>query len=243
MEPINIDGVYVVHAKKGYEIHEKRVNELFKKHALSFEFMTDGDPSVMTISQLQKYFSSDIKSLLSIGVLSCTLNHILSYEQIAKKGIQWALVFENDPYFENNFNENLNKVIKEAKTLPPGFIISLENSTLKFPSHKIIKKGKYLYEAQQGRMAGAYLVDLKGAKNMLADLQSNKCAQVIDWWHNGMIDRNVVKMYWAHPTLTEQGSHNGLQSATISTKNKGLQRRISWLAQKYYKTYITRHFK
>ncbi len=243
MEPINIDAVYVIHAKIGYEIHEKRVTALFKKHGLSFEFMTDGDPSVMTVSQLEKYFCPDIKNLLSIGVLSCTLNHILSYEQIVKNNIQLALVFENDPFLLNNFNENLNKVIKEAKTLPQGFIISLENSTLKFPSFKVIKKEKYLYEAKAGRMAGAYLVDLQGAKNMLTDLQSSKCTQVIDWWHNNMIDRGVVKMYWAHPPLTEQGSHNGLQSSTISTKNKSWQRRLSWLAQKYFKTYITRHFK
>jgi len=42
---------------------------------------------------------------------------------------------------------------------------------------------------------------------------------------------------------TEQGSHDGLLSATISSKNKSIQHRIAWLAQKYYKTYITRWFK
>lgn len=66
---------------------------------------------------------------------------------------------------------------------------------------------------------------------------------MIDWWHNDMIERNVIKMYWAHPALTEQGSHNGLLSAVISTKEKSNKRRISWLAQKFYKTYITRWFK
>lgn len=86
-------------------------------------------------------------------------------------------------------------------------------------------------------------MDLQAAKNILEDLKTNKCNDVIDWWHNDLIKRNIVKMYWAEPPLTEQGSHNGLLYGTISTKNKNTGRRIAWLAQKYYKTYIRRWFK
>ena len=71
----------------------------------------------------------------------------------------------------------------------------------------------------------------------------HKCKQVIDWWHNTLIERQVIQMYWADPPVTEQGSHNGLLSAGISTKQKTMQRRIAWMAQKYYKTYVTRWFK
>jgi diketogulonate reductase-like aldo/keto reductase len=53
----------------------------------------------------------------------------------------------------------------------------------------------------------------------LEDLKTNKCGYVIDWWHNDLIKRNVIKMYWAYPALTEQGSHNGLLNSTISSKS------------------------
>jgi glycosyl transferase, family 25 len=238
----NIDATYVVHAKKGYEIHEKHVITLLNKHDLPFEFMTDGDPSLFTDELINNYFVSNIKNVLSTGVLSCTLNHILCYERIVQNNHKHTLIFENDPFLLDNFNEKLSNILAEAQTLPPGHIISIENTALKFPKFKTIKKNKFLYKADFGRFAGAYIIDLQAAKDILTHLKTNKCETVIDWWHNSLINRGIVKMYWAYPAITEQGSHNGMMSSTISTKNKNLKRRIAWLAQKYYKTYFLRFF-
>jgi glycosyl transferase family 25 len=243
VEKFGIEGIYIVHVKKGYEVHEARINKLFNELGLKFEFVTDGSPSTFDSGILNKYFVPDIRTKLTDGVLSCTLNHILSYEKIVNNNNRYALVFENDPFFIGNFIEQIKKVTTEANTLPEGFIISLENTTLEFPPTKKLQKGKYLYEADHGRCAGAYLIDLQAAKNILSDLETNKCEQVIDWWHNTLIDNKVVKMYWADPPLTEQGSHNGLLFGGISSQNKSITRRIAWLAQKYYKSYITRWFK
>ncbi len=91
-------------------------------------------------------------------------------------------------------------------------------------------------------MAGAYIIDLKGAEQILNDLEQNKCHIAIDWWHNSMIKRGVVKMYWAHPAFVEQGSHNGHLSATISSKPGNTKRKISWFLQKNYKLYFRRLF-
>ena len=243
IELFGIEGIYVVHAKKGYEFHEERVNHLFKENGLSFEFVTDGDPACFTDELLNKYFTKDIRNLLPDGIVSCTLNHILSYERIIKNNNKFSLVFENDPFFLGDFPGKIIKIAKEADTLTPGFLASLENTILKFPPYKNVRKGQLLYPSEYGRCAGAYLIDLKGAKDIMEDLKANKCAQVIDLWHNTLIQRKVVKMYWADPPLTEQGSHNGLLSSTISSQRKSFSRRISWLAQKYVKSYITRWFK
>jgi len=91
-------------------------------------------------------------------------------------------------------------------------------------------------------MAGAYLIDLTGATNILNDLKQTKCHTVIDWWHNTLIERGVVKMYWAQPPLVEQGSHNGQLSSTISTKPGTRSRRIKWWIQKSFKYYYRRLF-
>ncbi|CAN5786902.1 hypothetical protein BH11BAC3_BH11BAC3_45640 [soil metagenome] len=243
IKQFGIEGVYVVHAKKGYEFHEERINKLFKENGLSFEFVTDGDPVCFTEELLNKYFTKDIRNLLSDGILSCTLNHILIYERIVKNNNKFALVFENDPFFIGDFPTKIVNIAKEAATLKPAFLVSLENTLLKFPPAKNLRKGQLLYAANYGRCAGAYLVDLQGAKDILENLKTNKCAQVIDLWHNTLIERKVVDMYWADPPITEQGSHNGLLSSTISSQRKSLTRRISWLAQKYVKSYITRWFK
>jgi len=243
LEQFGIEGIYIVHAKKGYEKHEDRINKLFTKLGLHFEFVTDGDPSNFSPDIINKYFSEDIYQILSPGILSCTLNHILSYERMVKNNNRFALVFENDPFFLGDFVKKIEKIATEAKTLQPGFLISLENTMLKFPLYKQVRKGQLLYPATYGRCAGAYLLDLQAAKDILKELETNKCSQVIDWWHNTLIDRKVVNMFWAEPPITEQGSHNGKLSAGISTKQNSLLRQFSWMAQKYYKTYVTRLFK
>ena len=78
---------------------------------------------------------------------------------------------------------------------------------------------------------------------MIKDAIEQKCGKVIDWWHNDMIDRKIIKMYWAHPPLTEQGSFNGKLNSSISIRNNGQIRRFRWLFQKFYKMYILRIFR
>jgi glycosyl transferase family 25 len=239
-----IDEIYIVHAVLGYELHEQHTRKLFAKLGLdNYEFVTEGDLSCLTQAMLDKYFCSNIKEVLRPGVMSCTLNHILSYERIVARGNKYALVFENDPFLLGNFIKKIKRVVNEANTLKPGFIISLENTTLRFPSFTKTKKGKYLYKASYGRAAGAYLIDLTGAQKILEDLKTNKCCQVIDWWHNTLIKRGVVDMYWAHPPLTEQGSHNGMMHSIISSKNSSVVRRVQWITQKFYRTHIRQIFK
>ncbi len=243
LKDYGIEGIYIVHAKRGYEIHEERIKRIFGNLNLNYELVTEGDISNFNDELLQKYFCPEIETKLSKGIISCTLNHILSYEKMIAANNKYALVFENDPFFLGDFLTKIKKIAAEADTLTPGFIISLENTTLKFPDFRKVKKGKHLYEASYGRAAGAYLIDLKGAKDILENCKSEKCCQVIDWWHNTLISKNIIKMYWAHPAFVEQGSHNGLMSSTISSKNKSTVRRLRWNAQKFYKMYIYRWFK
>jgi glycosyl transferase family 25 len=239
---IGIGHIYVVHALKGYEEQEQRLIKIFKAYGLDFEFVTDGDTSTWKQEQIDHYFIPGIKEQLKPGILSCTLNHILCYERMIKNNDKYALIFENDPFFLGDFIQKLKRIIVEADTLEPGFIISLENTSLEFPSFRETKKGKYLYPANRGRCAGAYLVDQAAAERILENVKGYKCDTVIDWWHNSLIQRGVVKMYWAHPALTEQGSHNGKMVSNISFRSQGGIRRLKWLLQKNYKLYIRRLF-
>ena len=238
-----IGHIYIIHALKGYEGHQARLQEILPFTGIDFTFVTDGDPALWTEVLIDKYFDKHIKSTLRTGVLSCTLNHILSYEKMLEAGLEYGLFFENDPFFLGGiegFRPKVDSLLLEAEELEPGFIISLENTTLRFPKRSRLKKGQKLYAATQGRAAGAYIVDRVGIERMLADLKSKPCDTVIDWWHNDMIDRGVIKMYWAHPVLTEQGSHNGKLNAGISSKNASVFRQLKWKVQKAYKQLLHR---
>ncbi len=232
--------IYVIHAVNGYDFQEQHVKKLFSKYNLEFEFVVDGDPTVTDRSILEKHFTHDFIDKTSAGQMSCTLNHILAYKKFIASDKKYAIIFENDPFFLRNFLKKLNKVYQEIEQLEEGYIVSLENTTLRFPSFFQLKKNKTLYKAKVGRMAGAYIIDASGAKKAVIHLQTQKCKDIVDWWHNSLIKSNIIKMYWAHPPLTEQGSHNGLMSGTISSKSKSMTRRIRWVLRKFYRFIILR---
>lgn len=235
-----IDNIYIVHALKNYEKHEKRLHHILPPLGIRYNFVTKGDPTLITDNVLEKYFCSYIKSKLKIGILSCTLNHIYCYEELINNNQDLIIVFENDPFFLGDFRNKLDLILNELIAIPPGFIISLENTTLRRPKRSDLITHKYLYPAKQGRAAGAYIIDRKAVENILEDLESNKCCEVIDWWHNDLIDRNIIKMYWAYPVLTEQGSHNGKMHAVISSKQSSVLRELRWNIQKLYKWLLWR---
>nr|WP_319400470.1 glycosyltransferase family 25 protein [uncultured Carboxylicivirga sp.] len=236
------EGVFIVHALNGYRYHEERIKILFKQQGIKYEFVTDGDPSCMNQDVFKSTFDESVLSKFSIGGISCTLNHFYAYKRMLDKGLKYAIVFENDPCFLGDFKNQLAKIFNELEDLESGFIVSLENSTLRFPSVWTTKRNKYLYRANSGRMAGAYIIDAVAAQKIIDDLKLNKCNKIIDIWHNNLIDRGIIKMYWAHPALIEQGSHNGTMSSTISSKKNSLKRKLIWATLKYYKMSIKRLF-
>jgi glycosyl transferase family 25 len=236
--------IYIVHGISGYEDREKWLEQHLKiENNLEYNLITESPDSEQNEYWIKKYFSDNIRDLLSKGGIFCTLVHILCYEAFLKSNHRYAIIFENDICLFSNFNFKIKKIFKDADLLEPGFFISLENSTLRFPSLWKTRRGKYLYPADSGRCAGAYIIDRLGAENILLDLKQNKCREVIDFWHNDLIRNHIVRMYWSHPPIAEQGSSSGKFKSSSSTKDNGNIRYIRWMVQKLYKMYILRLFK
>jgi glycosyl transferase, family 25 len=238
-----VDNIYVVHAPTGYEVREKILRKVFDENRFGYQFVTESLDAHENEELIKKYFAPNIKSVLHKGALYCTLVHFLIYERFLASNHKYAIIFENDVCFLGDFKNDIKKIIAEANTLQEGFIISLENSTLRFPPWRETKKGKYLYEADKGRCAGAYLIDKTAAQRMLDHLKYNKCNVVIDHWQNTLLDQKLLKMYWAHPPLIEQGSFNGKLPSSISVRAGGNFRSIKWAVQKFYKMYLLRLFR
>ena len=240
-----IDNIYVVHGITGYEERERFLDDALRgRFNLDFEFVTELADSGENEKLFARYFVENIRNILPKGALYCTLIHILIYEKIVINGDRFAIVFENDICFlGDTFVEKIGAVAREASQLKEGFLVSLENSTLRLPSWRETKTGKLLYPASRSRCAGAYMLDRKAAENMLQRLKSEKCYEVIDWWHNSLIREGFIDMYWAHPPLTEQGSFNGKYVSSTSSRSNSHVRRVKWLCQKFLKTYVTRWFR
>lgn len=234
--------IFVIHALSGYDFHEKRVIDLMIKYNIPFEFMSEGDPSNFSKINLEEFFITNIQKNLNTGPLSCGLNHFLIYKKMLYENINYAMILEDDFVLLKNFFPRILEILNRLDELPKGFLLSLENTTLQFPGYFQTKKNKIFYRAKKGRMAAAYIIDYKAASNIIKDLKCNKCYLPIDHWHNDLSSRNIINIFWVHPPVIEQGSHNGMMYGTMSTKINSIQRRIRWNIQKFYKYYIRRVF-
>lgn len=233
--------VRIVHASKGYELQEAHILAQMQKFNIPFSFELRGDKTEISDEVRQQYFN--MAATYSVGSLSCTLKHLLIYESFLKSPKPYLLVFEDDIFLSKNFNIKLNQILQEIETRSiNGCLISLENSCMRFPSYWQSKKGQLLYKARDGRAAGAYLLDKKAVQVMTDLLRKEKCNNVIDWWHNYLAQENLLSIYWAHPTIAEQGSHNGKLSAAISTHRHSWKRQIIWLGHKFFRSYFRRLF-
>ena len=67
------------------------------------------------------------------------------------------------------------------------FLISLEESNLKYVRKSERKEDSLLYKKPIGRMAGAYLMDTICAQALINEIENNKCNLAIDWFHNCLI--------------------------------------------------------
>lgn len=236
-------GIYVIHALRGGEAVRERVRK--ELDGYQFDFMSDGDISKFTDELMSQYFCPNIKAILSDGPTSCALNHFLACEKIAQRKCRYAIVFEDDIYLEPNFDRELQAIIAEIDQQDlHGYLISLENTTLRFPSYKQKIRGKRLHKASVGRTAGAYMLDWECAAKIVEYTHQNKCDDPLDWWHNVLARNNVMQIFWTHPTITEQGSHNGKSESILDSKrNRSLVRRFKWLTKKYYKLIVRRLFR
>ena len=135
---------FVIHAESGYEYHGQRLMKLFNKKSIPFQFVTEGAPSNFSTEFLSKYFVPDILDKYSKGGISCTLNHFLALEKFVNSKESIALIFENDPFFIGDFKKKLKCILPEIQKLNSGFIVSLENTTLTFPSYCQTNKNQHI---------------------------------------------------------------------------------------------------
>jgi len=229
---------FVIHVSDDF-LREKHVKSQLAKTNLAPSFMLKGDKLDLSENVLSKYFAKDMKDVSS--TTSCAYKHILSYEDIVKNQSQYALIIEDDIIFYNKFNRSINLIIDEIKKKEiSNYIISIEDSLLKYIDGSKRVTDQLLYPRQEGRMAGAYLIDFNAAQNILLEISNQRCDCPIDIFHNHCSKKGLIDIYWAQPTLTLQASLEGSLATLIDDKKSGFFRIISFTIQKFYKRTIYR---
>lgn len=203
-------------------------------------FIHDGDLETISQEILAKYFSGELSSLSA--AVSCAYKHILAYYEVLKLNQnEYSLILEDDIYLNDKFCIHLKNILNEIKQRKlKNFLISLEESNLKYVKGSERKKNVFLYKKSRGRMTGAYLIDKKSAKTMLSEIEQNKCNLPVDWFHNYCSEIGLIDIYWAHPTISVQGSLNGKIKSLIDRKPRGLVKIIKFSISRLYKKLLYR---
>lgn len=236
-------GVFVAHVREGYSDRERHIRTMLGDAGVPFEFMLDGDIADITPERRATYFSPDLS--IPLPAQSCSLKHLLIYEEIVKRGLPGALVLEDDICLSSRFPEVFSRSMEELRDYehPDGdpaspavpIIISYEDTRLRFVERSRREKGRVLYTGDRDRMTGCYYINRAGAEAILRSVRT--CGGLhspIDLYHAWMLRRDELLYLWCHPTVATQGSHIGKFRSGINLDKTFLTERI-WLLKRLYR--------
>lgn len=212
---IDIPAIFVLHVRCGYEDRNIHIRSMMQRLRLPFEFMLDGDIPLLDDRKMRMFFPSEGLFSVPSAAVSCSCKHLLAYRQILERGLDGAVILEDDIILSKNFETVLGKSLEE---LPSGeaAIISFEDSRLRFVPGSMRCKGVVLYPGPHDRLAGAYYITSAAAKAILDYVYEHKLDEPIDIFHTTMLKKGLLKYYWTYPCVASQGSFSGLFASSLS---------------------------
>lgn len=235
----SVDEVFVVHVKKGNEDRKARLDSQFQQLGITPKWMLDADIVDLDATFLNKYIKPNSELYPVRPITSCTVKHLLICESLLHSDAETMLIFEDDILLDTHFLDIFHKIMSEYQrkqhwhTQP--IFISIENSTHAYVPVAERVPNQYLYPATKTRCAGAYVINKTTAKAIMQQVEKNGCHLPIDWYYNYLCDQNTIKILWSHPTIVEQGSHNGMMKSAVSKTRYGFYYRLQWWFKKLIK--------
>lgn len=227
------DKAFIIHVR-GNKERERHIKNALASTSFEYEFIEDGNIEDLKEEVLAQYFAGDL--LKSAPNTSCAFKHFLAYERIVKDQLPYACIIEDDIEFTSKFHDIFYKAKAEIeKEKLETYFISYESSLNLFIKHSEEQKGKVLYKKTISRYAGFYMIDLNAAKLMLDQARQNNIYNPIDWWHTDLMKQGLLNVYWCHPPIARQLSHNGKFASMIDDKAHGPLRTIIYEFKILYK--------
>ena len=212
--------IYVVHYTPLIE-RKKNIIQQLKKNNLKAEFISDFDKENLTDIDLSIFDIDRVK----LGVCSNICKHICCYRKIIQNNVDYALVLEDDACLCQNFSNKLKTYLSQ---LPSNFdMLFIGDGCGLHILQSELKPGKYIYEkgvcrtswggAGATRCTDSYIISSNCATKIIDYI--NKKNEIIgesgDHWLNRVIRSLDLTVYWAEPTIVQQGSQNGVFNSSI----------------------------
>jgi hypothetical protein len=162
------------------------------------ENLTNGELSQFTNEMNEK------KSEISVF-----LKQVDSWRKIANSEDSFGLILEDDSILSNDFDKEYKKYIQQTPLNFSMVFIGSCSGTFPFPID-LLEENK--------NCAGAYIVSRQCAIDMINyfDCLGQKIGLPVDLWLCEVARKLDLDVYWAEPTIVQQGSETGKFKSSIA---------------------------
>lgn len=217
---------------------KEHMNKLIEKHNLDASYILNFDKEDMTDYDKEIYDFKSIwqNRTLYLSNASLISKHIESYKRIVDENLEYGLILEDDVVLNDDFSEKIEDYYKQLpedwdilfvgdgyrgglhvpkkvmEELGGNVFLKNNNGT----SLKIREQTGWPVCAGSTRCSDTYLINRKTATNILnyvnkiRETKKNKINQPSDLWMNRLFKNLNLKVYWGEPTISTQGTENGL---------------------------------
>ncbi len=169
---INNFKIYVINLKRESKRRENIIKELNKQKIFDFEIIdaVDGDEiDKNKLSQMiskNNKFINPINTNMNAAEICCSLSHIKVYKKFVATNINYALIFEDDAIFLNDFSENLQKFI--IKNFKFNKQIILLSELWQFYKKPLDTENNYeIVNVRNAVLTHAYFINREAAKSLI----------------------------------------------------------------------------
>lgn len=204
-DTLGFDAAFLINLERRPE-RRQRMTESFRELGIKSSFVgaVDGlklNQSLldeMGIKMLPEYMDPYHKRPLTYGEIGCFLSHYNIWREMVVRGLQTAIVFEDDIRFEPYFRHKIQTLMQEIASLQLDWdLIYLGRKRLKDVYEPWVDGSKQLVWVDYSYWTLCYIISLQGAKKLLAGDPLDKMVPV-DEYLPIMFDRHPEETWKAH---------------------------------------------
>lgn len=148
------------------------------------------------------------------GQIACAYKHYLALKDIVEKGLEYAVIMEDNMQFNTNISERLDIYISQLNELYPDWDILFDLNWMRYIEGET-REGWYVYPKSNeigpnnchggGKCAQFYLLNQKCAKKLYKNYIPFNSPP--DWWMNDLFRKLDIRSFWAEPGAVDLYSH------------------------------------
>ena len=165
--------IYVINLKRETKRRENIIIELKKQKLKDFEIIDAIDGEKIERGELDKLISKNekfinpINTYMNVPEICCALSHINVYKKFIKSNFDYALIFEDDAIFLDEFSEKLqNFVLKNFKYKKQIILLSELWQFFKKPLD--VEDDYEIVDVRNAVLAHAYFINREAAKSLIS---------------------------------------------------------------------------